>query len=401
MTKCYDIMASVNKDPRGKSPFWYACYTTAEGVRKRVSTELSDKRAAEKVAEAKQRAENERRKGTISTQRIVDLLNDTLRSAGLEEIETIRVKNWLEDWLKGKRKISKASRVAYEQAVREFLEFLGLRANAPIESITEKDINAFVDHLRKDGRSATTINKLVRQYLSGAFEKARKLGKIKYNPVAATDALPNDSSVKDVFSALQVARLVKAAKGTDWEGAILLAYGTGARLQDVCNFKWDAIDTEHGVVTFRERKTKKQAIVGLHPDFLDWISEERSGTDNTDAYLFPSLANKDGGGGSGLSEQFDALMRAAGVEGRILREGSKRDEKGKRTGKGRTVRSLGFHSFRHTAASAVFNSEAIKEVQRRVTNHARGGVIDRYTHADLDLIKQAVTLIPRLPKGNQ
>src|SRR3979411_1605136 len=155
-------MASVNKDPRGKSPFWYACYTTAEGVRKRVSTELTDRRAAEKVAEAKQRAEDERRKGTISTQRIVDLLNDTLRSAGLEQIETIRVKNWLEDWLKGKRNISKASRVGYEQAVREFLEFLGARANAPIESITEKDINAFVDHLRKDGRSASTINKLVR-----------------------------------------------------------------------------------------------------------------------------------------------------------------------------------------------------------------------------------------------
>jgi integrase len=393
-------MASVNKDPRGKSPFWYACYTTAEGIRKRVSTDLTDKRAAQKVAEAKQRAEDERRKGTISTQRIVDLLNDTLRSAGLEQIETIRVKNWLEDWLKGKRNISQSSRVGYEQAVREFLEFLGLRANAPIESITGKDIDAFVDHLRKDGRSASTINKLVRQYLSGAFEKARKLGKIKYNPIAATDALPNDSSVKDVFSARQVASLVRAAKDTDWEGAILLAYGTGARLQDVCNFKWDAVDTENGVVTFRERKTKKQAIVGLHPDFLDWISEQRSGTDNPDAYLFPTLANRAGGGRDGLSQQFDELMQRASVVGRILREGSKRDDKGKRTGKGRTVRSLTFHSFRHTAASAVFNSEAIKDVQRRVTNHARGGVIDRYTHADLDLIKQAVSLIPRLPKGN-
>jgi integrase len=391
-------MASVNKDSRGKSPFWYACFTTAEGVRKRVSTELTDRRAAEKVAEAKQRAEDERRKGTISTQRIVDLLNDTLRSAGLEQIKTIRVKNWLEDWLKGKRNIRQSSRVGYEQAVREFLEFLGLRANAPIESITEKDIDAFVDHLRKDGRSASTINKLVRQYLSGAFEKARKLGKIKYNPIAATDPLPNDANVKDVFSAEQVARLVKAAKGTDWEGAILLAYGTGARLQDVCNFKWDSIDTENGILTFKERKTKKQAVVGLHPDFLDWMTQ-RSGTDNPDAYLFPTLAEKSGGGCNGLSRQFDALMSRAGVTGRTLREGSERDDKGKRTGKGRTVRSLSFHSFRHTAASSIFNSEAIKEVQRRVTNHARGGVIDRYTHADLDLIKQAASLIPRLPKG--
>ena len=392
-------MASVNKDPRGKSPFWYACYTTAEGVRKRVSTELSDKRAAEKVAEAKQRAEDERRKGTISTQRIVDLLNDTLRSAGLETIGTIKVKVWLELWLKGKRNISQATRAGYEQAVREFLAFLGLRANAPIESITEKDIDAFVDHLRKDGRSAVTVNKLVRLYLSGAFEKARKLGKIKYNPVAATDPLQKDSNSKDVFSAEQVARLVKAAEGSDWEGAILLAYGTGARLQDVCNFKWDSIDTENCVLTFRERKTKKQAIIGLHPDFLDWLGTAATSSEKHDAYLFPSLANRIGSDASGLGAEFDALMTKAKVEGRILREGSKRDDKGKRTGKGRTVRSLTFHSFRHTAASSIFNSEAIKEVQRRVTNHARGGVIDRYTHADLNLIKQAVALIPRLPRN--
>ena len=96
--------ADVSK-PR--SPFWYACYSTAEGVRRRLSTELTDKRAAEKVALALQRAEDERRKGTISTQRIVDLLNDTLRSAGLEKIETVRVRAWLESWLEAKRNITR------------------------------------------------------------------------------------------------------------------------------------------------------------------------------------------------------------------------------------------------------------------------------------------------------
>jgi integrase len=215
--------------------------------------------------------------------------------------------------------------------------------------------------------------------------------------VSGTDPLPDDSTVKDVFTGEQVARLVKVAEG-DWKGAILLAYGIGARLQDVCNFQWDGVDTENGILTYRERKTKKQAVVGLHPDFLDWLGTAATSSEKHDAYLFPSLANRRGGGSGGLGAEFDALMEKAKVEGRILRKGSERNEEGKRIGKGRTVRSLTFHSFRHTAASAVFNSEAIKEVQRRVTQHARGGVLDRYTHADLDLIKQAVTLIPRLPK---
>jgi integrase len=391
-------MASVHKDPRGKSKYWYCCYTTAEGKRRMVTTEQEDEQKARIICTGWQEAENLARDGQASENRILEMYNETLKRAGLREIKSPGFRSWATDWLAGKRKLSKASRLGYEQAVREFLEFLGGRQNAPIESITERDIDGFVDHLLKDSRSASTINKLVRKYLSGAFEKARKLGKIRYNPVAATDPLPTDSTVKDVFSAEQVARLVKAAEGTDWAGAILLAYGCGARLQDVCNFQWDAVDTENGILSFRERKTKKQAVIGLHPDFLDWLGTAATSSEKHDAYLFPSLANRSGAGSRGLGANFDELMAKAKVEGRILRKGSERDSKGQRTGKGRQVRSLTFHSFRHTAASAVFNSEAIKEVQRRVTNHARGGVIDRYTHADLDLIKQAVALIPRLPK---
>jgi integrase len=381
-------MPSIHKDPRGKSRFWYCCFTTAAGKRRMVSTRQEDEDKAKIICTRWAEAEGLVRNGQVTEQRIKEIFNDTLKSVGLREITSPTLQSWTKDWLGGKRKLSKASRLGYEQAVREFLGFLGMRQNVPIESITERDIDGFVDHLLKDGRSASTVNKLVRKYLSGAFEKARKLGKIRYNPVAATDPLPSDSTVKDVFSAGQVAKLVKAAKG-DWCGAILLAYGSGARLQDVCNFRWDAIDTEQGILTFQERKTKKQAVVGLHPNFVDWLVGQQQTPEKSDAFLFPSLANRSGAGRCGLGAEFDKIMTRAGVEGRVLKE---------RNGKGRKVRSLTFHSFRHTAASSVFNSEAIKEIQRRVTNHARGGVLDKYTHADLDLIRQAVALIPRLPK---
>jgi hypothetical protein len=59
---------------------------------------------------------------------------------------------------------------------------------------------------------------------------------------------------------------------------------------------------------------------------------------------------------------------------------------------------LSFHSLRHTAASNVFNQASLKEITRRVTNHAAGGVVDRYIHEDLEAIRAAVGLIPRLPK---
>jgi len=54
--------------------------------------------------------------------------------------------------------------------------------------------------------------------------------------------------------------------------------------------------------------------------------------------------------------------------------------------------------FECRAASAVFNAAALREIARRVTNHAAGGVVDLYIHQDLQAIRQAAQLVPRLPK---
>jgi integrase len=222
---------------------------------------------------------------------------------------------------------------------------------------------------------------------------------IDYNPFVAVDPFkPKKKVRKDIFSPEQVARLIKTTKGTDWEGAILFAYGTGARLQDVCNLRWSSVDTENGILAFSEKKGDKNVAVGIHPDVEEWITRQTTATapDDPEAFLFPSLANRSGAGRNGLSKAFERIMERAGVSGRILRKPKEKDDE---KTKGRTVRSLTFHSFRHSAASNVFNQAALKDITRRVTAHASRGVVDRYIHEDIDALKAATQLIPRLPKG--
>ncbi len=132
--------------------------------------------------------------------------------------------------------------------------------------LKKSDAIAFRDHLLSEGRTASTVNKLTKTYLTGPFESARKEGLIDYNPFVAIDALKAKKVERATFTTEQVARMVRAARGTDWEGAILIAYGTGARLQDVANLRWSSIDSENGILTFQERKGDKKIIVGLHPD---------------------------------------------------------------------------------------------------------------------------------------
>jgi integrase len=348
-----------------------------------------DKAKAKIIAEAWQAAEDDVATGHGTKDRITEILNETLKSVGVETIELINVGDWLDDWLASKDQVSAATRLGYEQAVREFKAYLGGQGiRRRLETISEADIRGFVRELRTDGRSAGTINKLVRKYLSVPFEKARKLGRIKINPVMVTDPEKVESVARHMFTPEQVASLVRNAD-PDWQGAILLAYGTGARLQDVANLRWTALDIESGIVTFTERKTGRKAVIGLHPDFLDWIARQNV-PDRPDSFVFSSLANRTGAGRNGLSKAFEAIMIRARIQSSVIRTGN--------AGKGRSLRALSFHSFRHGAATAVFNAAALKEITRRVTNHAAGGVVDRYIHEDLEAIKAATQLIPRLPK---
>ena len=80
-------------------------------------------------------------------------------------------------------------------------------------------------------------------------------------------------------------------------------------------------------------------------------------------------------------------MAKAGIESAEIR---------KRQGRGRSVRALTFHSFRHGAASAIFKSKLIEQAQKHVTGHARGQTLKRYTHHDIESIKAASSLIPRI-----
>jgi integrase len=381
-------MASIHRNPRSPKGVWYCYFTRADGTRAARSTGKRDKTQAKIVCEAIAQAENEAATGDLTKDRLKELFDETLKRLGQSPIERISVKSWLDSWLASKENSAPATLRAYRQAVTAFLAYLGPHGVARrLESITERDVEGFIRLLRNEGRAPSTINKL-RGYLCQPFEKARKLGKIKYNPVAATSPEKNDSTSKDTFAGDQVVALLSVAD-PDWQGAILFAYGTGARLSDVSNLKWSNIDAENGVVVFREKKTGAQAVLGLHPDFLDWLSRAPV-PEQPDAALFPTLVNQPMNGTHGLSNTFIQICDKAGIEKRLLRQ--------RNAGKGRSVRALSFHSFRHTAASNVFNAASLREITRRVTNHAPSGVVDRYIHENLEAIKAATQLIPRLPK---
>lgn len=381
-------MASIHRDLRFPKGPWYAAFTLSNGRRVARTTKTTNRKEAQILADAWEQVEKESVRGNLTRDRVMAVLNETLVRIGHTPEQHISVKQWLQEWLAVKKStLASKSHQAYRHAAQEFLAYLGTGATRSIESISERDIEGFVAHLRKSGRGATTINRM-REHLGGGFEKARRMGRIPYNPCGAVEAEKDDSLPRATFDPSAIAALLEVAD-CDWQGAILFGYSTGARLADVASLRWSNLDVSNGVVTFKEGKTKKKAIIGLHGDFLDWLSESPVPKD-PDAFLFPSLAGKSTGGAGGLSVTFISLIEKAGLENPLLRKGD--------NGKARKLHALSFHSLRHTAATTVFNSAALKEITRRVTQHAAKGSLDRYIHEDLAAIREAVNLIPRLPR---
>ena len=236
-------MASIHCDPRSPHGVWYCRLTTVDGRRIWRSTKNRNKRQAKIICDGWQQAETEASNGELTRRRAQQIVNETLRRVGSDAIERVSTRAWLEDWLQSKQRISSATRLGYKHAITEFLAYLGPRGeHRPLEAITEADIRGFAALLRKEGLSPSTITKLVRRYLSIPFEKARRQGKIQFNPVAAIDLEQEQSAQRDTFSPEQVSRLIAACTNRDWTCAILLAYGCGGRLQDIANLKWSSLD---------------------------------------------------------------------------------------------------------------------------------------------------------------
>jgi integrase family protein with SAM-like domain len=176
-------MASIHRDPRFPKGPYYCHLTLANGRRAVRSTGRRDRKSALIVCQALQQVEDELAGGDLTRDRVSELFNETLKRLGESPIERISIGDWLSEWLASKEHIARNTRTAYEQVVREFLAYLGPHgANRRLESITEKDIRGFAAQLRAEGRSPCTVNKLIRKYLSCAFVKAHRLGKIRFNP---------------------------------------------------------------------------------------------------------------------------------------------------------------------------------------------------------------------------
>jgi len=391
-------VASLHKDPRKKSPFFYCAYRLADGRRAFRSTGKTKKDEAWIVCQALVEMEGKVAEGETSADQLMKVVNATLRRLGKDPIERPSARKWFNRWLATEKgAISEGTLERYTQICASFLSSLGSKADVRLSAVTTEDVTKFRDELLKEGRTPQTVNQVIRNILKRPFKIALEEGVIERNPVGAVRLLRGETAEKGVFTPEHVRKLLETANGSDWEGLILAGFYTGGRLMDLARLKWSNVDLTEKTITFWQKKTegktpKAKVKIPLHPELEEYLILH-AGIDNPAAPVFRQLFDKQGSGKGGLSMAFKGIMERAGIAAGVMRE--------KQGAAGRNLSALSFHSLRHSFNSALANAGVSQELRQKLTGHGSEAMNRLYTHHELEVIRGAVQSLPRLPKGDQ
>src|SRR5262249_48158489 len=213
---------------------------------------------------------------------------------------------------------------------------------------------------------------------------------------------------KSVFTAEQVTGILKAVedmqfcaprggklpKGDneklrrDWQGLVLTAFYTGARLGDCANLQWKHVDlvSEIKTIRFNQGKTGAEIVVVVHPVLEDHLLRLPT-PESDDDFIFPSLAQRKI---SPLSKQFRKIIGQAHIKQSVIR---KRNQSSR---SGRNVYALSFHSLRHSFTSILANAGVSEEMRMALTGHKSRGVHQKYTHHEMEIFRAAIGIVPRV-----
>lgn len=398
-------MSSLTK--KSSSQNWIACFTDAAGKRCQRSTGIADVGNPDERSKARRKAfavasEYEiAARGETTESQIRRTLTELFNKVNPERrMEWAKAKEYLERWI-ARVSVRKArgTHVRYERVISQFLQCLGSKADGQLGDVSAEDVGRFVDAGVKAGKRPGTL-RVELKILNAAFAHAMRQGVIIVNPVAATETPDGASESKRPFTVAQVRALLSACDPAAWEEgekvpsaplpqwrlAILTAALTGLRLGDVVRLRWANIDLASKLIEVRPVKTQRKGRdirAPLHPNLEEALTALPA-SDDPDALLMPSLAGTRIGGRSGLSLDFQKIMRKAGIENKLLGAAAA----------GRKVQAYTFHSLRHFFNTELAEAGVAQDVRMSLSGHSSAKTSELYTHRRAETLKQAISKLP-------
>jgi integrase len=373
-------MAYVWKHPA--SPFWMAVYRNEENRWVKKTTKKTAKTTALAMAIEWERAAQLGRDRVLTESLSREVIGGILERTAGETLRKNTLREFCTEWIRGKQTArQEGTSTRYEATVDRFSNFMKTKADRPIAAITSHDCQQFYDFLADQNLAPATLVVEMKTVIA-LFNHARRIGLLNTNPATAVQLPSRIKQVKrKTFSHTQVQLLLNAA-GAEWKTVILLGYYAGLRLGDAVTLEWSSVDLPNAKLVVQTHKTGDELEIPMHTTLDAHLS--KLAADSTGP-ICPDLAAVPVGGRSGLSKQFLAIMRKAGIS-----------NDAKATGGQRNLSQLSFHALRASFNSALHNKGVDQELRRKLTGHKSDSMNDRYTQTELQTLRDAVVKLPTL-----
>jgi hypothetical protein len=168
-------MASITR--RRGSEIWTAFFRDENGRQHCRSTETTDRKLALKIADSFE-AGAQKRRTLAQLQRVLAQMHELVNG---EPVNTSTVRAFISEWLEGRApEIATPTSEFYKGSAEKFISFLGERADAPLASITKRDLVDYRNLLAKS-LAPRTVNHRIK-FLKMLFKTARRDSLIHDDP---------------------------------------------------------------------------------------------------------------------------------------------------------------------------------------------------------------------------
>lgn len=302
-------------------------------------------------------------------------------------IDRTRFDDYAREWIdsyagRTGRGLASRTRAAYRRAIiGRAIPFFGRRKLGEIEP---PDIRRFIAGMEREGLAPSTIRGEVAP-LRAMFATAVEDGQLRANPTVAVriNGRRVESDVDDRPRALTLAELsgLLGEVSAEWRPFYELLAQTGLRVSEAIGLRWDAVE-------FGDRPrihVKRQCIRGEWSSPKTAASKRRvplspstarrlwrlRGTSGPDALVFSTAA------GTPLD---DGNMRRRVLKPAAVRAGLTQPPETWADAE-EPESWVGFHTFRHTCASLLFDAgKNVKQVQEWLGHTDPGFTLSRYVH---------------------
>lgn len=400
-------MSSIHKQD-GK-PNFFCAFFDPEGFRRFRTTGTKDRHIAASVCSVIERMAGLAKDGKLSNEKALKIIREKaaeieerhgrlpaqsaekvmqsnaeefIRIAG-GELVSYSVRSWLTSWLDAHTDASKATRIEYQRILDVFLKHLGQRADRPLTTLQESQIEAFKKSLMASV-APSTVNKAVK-VLKAAFSNAVAKRQLEFSPAQHVAPVETEDSQRRPFTMDEIKKVLAAADA-EWRTMILLGFYSGLRLRDCASLTWQGVDLLRGTIEVTTEKTSHRVVVPLAEPLARHLSTLAG--DKPDAPLCPSLCQKSA---SRLSAQFYKVMVNAGLA---------KERNHESAGKGRDVKrdlsQISFHSLRHSITSELKSAGVSDSIAMDIVGHETAAVSRNYTKIADSAKREAISKLPNI-----